>query len=99
MTIAAMNGIRPIDADNHYYEPIDALTRYQDKSMSIRGAQILRDGKRVYVVLGGKVNRFIANPTFNPVIVPGSIDLFFRGQVPEGVDPKSLAQIEPIHPE
>jgi len=99
MSFAAMNGARPIDADNHYYEPLDALTRYQDKSMSMRGAQILRDGKRVYVVLGGKVNRFIPNPTFDPVIVPGCIDLFFRGQVPEGVDPRSFTQVEPIHPE
>jgi predicted TIM-barrel fold metal-dependent hydrolase len=90
---------RPIDADNHYYEPLDALTRYQDKSMGIRGAQILRDGKRAYVVLGGKVNRFIPNPTFDPVIVPGCIDLFFRGQVPEGVDPRSLTQVEPLSPE
>lgn len=94
-----MTQARPIDADNHYYEPLDALTRYQDKSMGNRGAQILRDGKRVYVVLGGKVNRFIPNPTFDPVIVPGCIDLFFRGQVPEGVDPRTLTQVEPIHPE
>ena len=90
---------RPIDADNHYYEALDAFTRYQDKAMRTRGVQIMNEGKRVNVVIGGRVNRFIANPTFDPVIVPGSIDLFFRGQVPEGVDPKSLAQIEPIHPE
>lgn len=90
---------RPIDADNHYYESLDAFTRYQDKAMRTRGVQIMHEGKRVNVVIGGKVNRFIANPTFDPVIVPGSIDLFFRGQVPEGVDPKTLARIEPIHPE
>ncbi|MCB2063653.1 MAG: amidohydrolase family protein [Novosphingobium sp.] len=94
-----MTQARPIDADNHYYEPLDAFTRYQDKAMRTRGVQVVRDGKRVLVVIGEKVNRFIPNPTFDPVIVPGSIDLFFRGQVPEGVDPKSLSQIEPIHDE
>jgi predicted TIM-barrel fold metal-dependent hydrolase len=94
-----MSDARPIDADNHYYESLDAFTRYQDKGMRSRGVQVLHEGKRAHVVIGGKVNRFIPNPTFDPVIVPGSIDLFFRGQVPEGVDPKTLARIEPIHPE
>src|SRR5262249_370030 len=27
------------------------------------------------------------------------MDLMFRGQVPEGVDPRSLAQVEPLRPE
>ncbi|MCU0274699.1 MAG: amidohydrolase, partial [Acidimicrobiales bacterium] len=42
---------------------------------------------------------FIANPTFDPVIVPGCTELLFRGQIPEGVDPKSLSAVEPIHSE
>jgi predicted TIM-barrel fold metal-dependent hydrolase len=90
---------RPIDADNHYYEPLDAFTRYQDRSMRSRGVQILHEGKRAYVVIAGRVNRFIGNPTFDPVIVPGCIELLFRGQIPDGVDPASLSQVEPIHPE
>ncbi len=90
---------RPIDADNHYYEPLDAFTRYQDTAMRNRGVQILNEGKRAYIVIGGRVNRFIANPTFDPVIVPGCVELLFRGQIPEGVEPASLSQVEPIHPE
>ena len=66
-----MTQARPIDADNHYYEPLDAFTRHQDKAMRTRGVQVVRDGKRVLVVIGEKVNRFIPNPTFDPVIVPG----------------------------
>jgi predicted TIM-barrel fold metal-dependent hydrolase len=94
-------GYRPFDADNHYYESLDAFTRYQDKSMSRRGVQVLqsRDGRRTYIVVADKINRFIPNPTFNPVIVPGCTELMFRGQVPEGVDPASLTAVEPIHPE
>ena len=90
---------RPIDADNHYYEPLDAFTRYQDKAMRRRGVQVLRDGKRVQMVIGDKINRFIPNPTFDPVIVPGCIDLFFRGKVPAGVDAATLTKIEPVHAE
>jgi predicted TIM-barrel fold metal-dependent hydrolase len=90
---------RPFDADNHYYEPLDAFTRYQDPGMRRRGVQVLRDGKRAYILVADKVNRFIPNPTFDPVIVPGCTELLFRGQVPYNVDPRSLMQVEPIHEE
>jgi hypothetical protein len=86
---------RPFDADNHYYEPLDAFTRYQHPAMRRRGVQVLRDGKRAYVLVADKVNRFIPNPTFDPVIVPACTELLFRGQVPDGVDPRSLLQGSP----
>ena len=38
---------RPIDADNHYYEPLDAFTRHLDKEFAERGVQPVQDGKRV----------------------------------------------------
>lgn len=94
-----MPDYRPIDADNHYYEALDAFTRHQDKKMRRRGVQIVQDGKRAMIVIGDKINRFIPNITFDPVIVPGCIDLYFRGQVPAGVDPASLSKVEPIHAE
>jgi predicted TIM-barrel fold metal-dependent hydrolase len=90
---------RPFDADNHYYEALDCFTRYQDPAMKRRGVQLLREGKRVYVLVADKVNRFIPNPTFDPVIVPGCTELLFRGQIPDGVEPKSLSAVEPIHSE
>jgi len=90
---------RPIDADNHYYEPLDAFTRYLDKSFRERGVQAVQNGKRVEMVIGGKVNHFIPNPTFDPIIVPGCIEAMFRGQIPEGVDPRTLMQVEPLRPE
>jgi predicted TIM-barrel fold metal-dependent hydrolase len=51
------------------------------------------------MIAGDRVNRFIPNPTFDPVIVPGCLDLHFRGQVPEGVDRKSMSKVEPIRKE
>jgi predicted TIM-barrel fold metal-dependent hydrolase len=92
---------RPIDADNHYYETLDSCTRYLDKKFADRGVKPIQDGKRVKVLMGGKVNGFIPNPTFDPIIVPGCLDPLFRGQIPEGVDPRSLMQVEPLsdHPE
>ncbi len=89
----------PIDADNHYYEPLDAFTRHLDPALAERGVQVLTKGKRSYMLMGGRINRFIPNPTFDPIIVPGCIDLMFRGQVPDGVDPRSLMQVEPLRAE
>ncbi|MBL7495060.1 amidohydrolase family protein [Frankia sp. CNm7] len=89
----------PIDADNHYYEPLDAFTRHLDKKFTERGVQVVQTGKRVKLLMGGKVNRFIPNPTFDPIVVPGCLDPLFRGQIPEGVDPRSLMKVEPLRPE
>jgi predicted TIM-barrel fold metal-dependent hydrolase len=90
--------LRPVDADNHYYEPLDAFTRYLDPAFKQRGVRVVQAGSHTEILIGGKVNRFIPNPTFDPVIVPGCMDLQFRGQIPPGVDPRSLMRVEPISP-
>ena len=90
---------RPVDADQHYYEKIDSCTRHLDPRFKDRGVQIVEQGTHKLLLAGGRLFRFIPNPTFNPVIVPGCLDPMFRGQVPEGVDPRSLTRVEPIHAE
>jgi predicted TIM-barrel fold metal-dependent hydrolase len=92
---------KAIDADNHYYEPLDAFTRHLDKEFKLRGVQMVTQGKRTLAVIGGRVNQFVPNPTFDPIIVPGCLDLLFRGEIPEGVDPASLMKVERLaeHPE
>ena len=91
-------GLRPIDADNHYYEPLDAFTRHLDRAFKKRGVQVVKNGTHTELVMGGRINGFIPNPTFDPVIVPGCLDLQFRGQIPEGVDPRTLPRVEPLSP-
>src|SRR4051812_43225623 len=91
--------LRPVDADNHYYEALDAFTRHLDPAFKHRGVRVMQEGTHVEIIIGGKVNRFIPNPTFDPVIVPGCLDLQFRGQLPDGTDPRSIRAVEPIHPE
>ena len=93
----AATAFAPIDADNHYYKSLDAFTRHLDPAFKQRGVQVVQSGKRVQLLIGERVNRFIPNPTFNPIIVPGCLDVMFRGQVPEGVDPRTLMQVEPLH--
>ncbi|MDC8982736.1 amidohydrolase family protein [Mycobacterium marinum] len=89
-------GYKAIDVDNHYYEPLDAFTRHLDKKFRRRGVQMVTDGRHTQVIIGDRVNRFIPNPTFDPIIVPGCLDLLFRGEIPDGVDPASLMKVEKL---
>lgn len=89
----------PFDADNHYYETIDAFSRHLDRKFRRRGVQVVQAGDRPMVLMGEKVSRFIPNPTFDPVLRPGALDPYFRGEIPEGVDPDDLRVVEPIHDE
>ena len=41
---------------------------------------------RKRLLVGGKINRFIPNPTFDPVARPGILDEYFRGRNPQGKD-------------
>jgi predicted TIM-barrel fold metal-dependent hydrolase len=87
---------KAIDVDNHYYETLDAFTRHLDKKFRRRGVQMYSDGRYTQAIIGDRVNRFIPNPTFDPIIVPGCLDLLFRGEIPEGVDPASLMRVEKL---
>ena len=90
---------RAVDADNHYYEAVDACTRHLDKEFRHAGVQAVQQGTHTILLAGGKRFRFIPNPTFDPIIVAGCMDLMFRGQIPDGVDPRSLLKVEPLRPE
>jgi predicted TIM-barrel fold metal-dependent hydrolase len=87
---------RPIDADNHYYEALDAFTRHLPKEFKQRGVRPVQSGKRVELLIGNRVNRFVPNPTFDPIIVAGCLDQFFRGQSPGGADRANLMKVEPL---
>jgi predicted TIM-barrel fold metal-dependent hydrolase len=81
---------RYFDCDNHYYEAEDAFTRHLDPEFRKRGMQwAVVDGKRRLLV-GGRINRFIPNPTWDPISKPGALDEYFRGRNPRGADTPSL---------
>jgi len=90
------------DCDNHYYEAIDAFTRYAEPGMAKRTMQWAEiDGKQRLLV-GGKVNRFIPNPTWDPISKPGALDEYFRGRNPKGEGVRELfGNLDPLseHPE
>jgi predicted TIM-barrel fold metal-dependent hydrolase len=92
---------RAFDADNHYYEATDAFTRHIEPDMRKRCMQWADvDGKRRLLV-GGRVNKFIPNPTFDPIARPGSLEDYFRGRNTEGLDLKTMfGDLDPLadHP-
>ena len=67
------------DADNHYYETADAFTRHlpDPHSRLFEWAEIR--GRRRLVV-NGRVNSFIPNPTFDPIGKPGALSDYFLGK-------------------
>ncbi len=84
------------DADNHYYEALDAFTRHLDPKLGPRVIQWSEIGGRRYHVIGGRVNHAVTNPTFDPVAFPGAMHDYFRGN-PENRNPlEFLSRREPI---
>ena len=83
-------GFAAFDCDNHYYEAPDAFTRYLDPAYRKRGMQWAEIDGRKRLLVGGKINRFIPNPTWDPVSKPGALDEYFRGRNPKGADSREL---------
>jgi len=71
------------DADNHLYEPREALTKFLPESrkgiveyVEVRG--------RTKIALRGQISDYIPNPTFDRVAKPGAQEEYFRSGNPEG---------------
>jgi hypothetical protein len=64
-------GYPVFDADQHYYEAVDSLTRHLPKAFKTRGARWATIGGKQRLLLGEKLYGLIPNPTFDPVAKPG----------------------------
>ena len=84
------------DADNHYYEATDAFTRHLEPGFAKRTMQWADVDGRTRLVVGGRINRFIPNPQFDPVARPGCLDDYFRGRSPADDIRGAFGQLEPI---
>ncbi len=95
-------GFQLFDCDNHYYEAEDAFTRYLDPTFRKRGVQWATIDGRKRLLVGGRINRFIPNPTWDPISKPGALDEYFRGRNPKGKDtPELFGDLDRLadHPE
>ncbi|MDE3203862.1 MAG: amidohydrolase family protein [Acidobacteriota bacterium] len=90
------------DCDNHYYEARDAFTRHLDPEFRKRAMQWAEVDGKTRLLVGGRINRFIPNPTWDPVSKPGALDEYFRGRNPKGADsPELFGELDALtdHPE
>ena len=71
------------DADNHLYEPKEALTQFLPERykgvidyIDVRG--------RTKIVIRGQISNYIPNPTFEVVAAPGAQEDYYRYGNPDG---------------
>ncbi len=93
--MAALN-FAAFDADNHYYEATDAFSRHVDPKMHKRCMQWAEINGRKRLLVAGRVNRFIPNPTFDPVARPGCLDDYFRGRVAVSDMREAFGELVPL---
>ncbi len=88
---------RLFDADEHYYEAEDALTRHlpREHRRLVRWADI--EGRRTLVV-NDRLLTVVPNPTYDPVGVPGSLEVYFRSENVAGTPLRDIIQMHPLHP-
>jgi predicted TIM-barrel fold metal-dependent hydrolase len=87
------------DFDNHYYESVDAFTRHQDRSLGHRGVRWADIDGRRRLLIGGRVNSYVANPTFDPVARPGALYDWYRGNPRRQGIVEAFGELEPVRPE
>jgi len=90
---------RAFDADNHYYEALDAFTRHLDPKVGPRTVQWAEIEGRKYHVVGGRVSRAVTNPTFDPIAKAGALSDYFRGNPEQRFPMDFLREREPIRAE
>jgi predicted TIM-barrel fold metal-dependent hydrolase len=77
------------DADNHFYEPREALTKFlPDRAKN--AIDYIEVRGRTKIVVRGVITDYIPNPTFDVVAAPGAQEDYYRHGNPEG---KSFREI------
>ncbi|HAU13528.1 MAG TPA: amidohydrolase, partial [Gammaproteobacteria bacterium] len=72
------------DADNHFYEPPEALMRHLPKKFRNAVSYVQVNG-RTKLAIGGQISDYIPDPTFGHVAAPGKLVDWFSGNNPDGM--------------
>jgi predicted TIM-barrel fold metal-dependent hydrolase len=87
------------DADQHYYEPEDAVTRHLERAYRYAVRWIDMDGRRTLLV-NDRLLKLVPNPTYDPVGRPGALSEYFRARNQAGRSLRDiLGELQPIQPE
>src|SRR5208282_5969472 len=71
------------DADNHLYEPPEAMTKYLPKEYE-KAIQYVQIKGRTKIAVRGQISEYIPNPTFEVVARPGAMEDYFKKGNSEG---------------
>ncbi len=82
-------GYSAFDADSHYYEAEDCLTRHLPKEWRRRGPKWALINGRKRLLLGDHLYNYIPDPTFSQLGKPGAAHDYFGAKL----DGKSLADV------
>jgi predicted TIM-barrel fold metal-dependent hydrolase len=77
------------DADNHYYEPLDAFTRHLAPEHRTRVCDVAEVAGRKRHVVARNIGYSVKNPTFDPIARPGALREWYRGN-PSGREVSSF---------
>ena len=77
------------DADNHLYEPPEALTKFLPKEYKDY-VQYVQINGRTKIAIRGHISNYIPNPTFEVVARPGAWEEYFKFGNPEGKSKREL---------
>ena len=77
------------DADNHLYEPPEAMTKYLPKEYK-DVVQYVEVNGRTKIALRGQISNYIPNPTFSVVAKPGAWEEYFKFGNPDGKSKREL---------
>jgi predicted TIM-barrel fold metal-dependent hydrolase len=86
------------DADQHYYEAPDCLTRHLDPKYRsvVKWADV---GGRATLLINAKQLTVVPNPTYDPVGVPGSLEVYFRAENHDAKELRDIISMQAIQPE
>jgi predicted TIM-barrel fold metal-dependent hydrolase len=85
-----------LDTDQHYYEPVDAFTRHRPREWQERTVQTAVIDGQTRQIVGGKIDNTVTNPTFDPIVKPGVMADYFRGNPERKQLREILLQREPL---
>ncbi|GAA5060409.1 amidohydrolase family protein [Nocardia callitridis] len=77
------------DADNHLYEPEEALTKFLPERYRSAIKYVQVDG-RTKIAIRGQISEYIPNPTFEVVARPGAMEDYFKNGNPEGKSKREI---------
>jgi len=78
------------DADNHFYEPQEAMTAHLPRKWRKEFQYVQVDG-RTKLAIGGQISDYIPNPTFEVLAAPGAHELWYRARNHEGLTLRELS--------